>query len=83
MRITTKHAASSYGVPVFLDDDGTLMDYPAGIKLLRKQLGLTAEDLASACGVSVGTIYNWTSGRMPEVAALNVMRDLLDQKPPI
>ena len=27
MKITTKHASSSYGLPVILDDSGRVMDY--------------------------------------------------------
>ncbi len=80
MKITTRHPSSSYGVPVILDDEGRVMDYAEGVMALRKALGLSAADLAAQCGVSVHTVYGWQVGRMPEVAALNVMGDLLRSK---
>lgn len=32
MRITTDHAASSYGIPVVLDDDGNPLDQGPGVR---------------------------------------------------
>lgn len=77
MVITTIHSASSYGQPVILDDDGNLMDYAAGIKLLRSKLELSTANLANACGVSKRTVEGWEQGRLPTAAALNVMADFL------
>lgn len=78
MKITTNHPSSSYGVPVILDDRGCPLDYADGVKAFRKLTGISAEDLAAACGVAVGNVYNWQSGvRPPSAAALNVMADLL------
>jgi len=77
MVITTNHSASSYGQPVILDDDGNLMDYAAGIKLLRSKLELSTSNLANVCGVSKRTVEGWEQGRLPTAAALNVMADLL------
>lgn len=76
MRVTTDHSASSYGVPVILTDGGELMDYASGIKAIRESLGISVEELGNLCGCSKSTVYGWESGRMPEVAALNVMGDL-------
>ena len=80
MTITTQHAASSYGMPVILDERGHLMDYAPGIKAVRKKLGIKTEQLAELCGVSRQTLYGWQSGKMPTAAALNVMHDLLTRK---
>ncbi len=76
MQVTTKHSASRYGVPVILNGDGDVMDYATGIKAIRKYLGLSAKELASLCNVSTSTVYGWQYGRMPEVAALNVITEL-------
>jgi len=77
VKVTTDHASSSYGVPVILDDRGHVMDYAPGIKAVRAKLGLTAAQLGEKCGVSERTVNGWEQGRMPEVAALNVMAKLL------
>ena len=77
MRVTTQHNASSYGLPVILADDGSLMDYAPGIKAIRAQIGLSTDDLAAHCGVSRRTVEGWEQGRMPNAAALNVLGYLL------
>ena len=77
MVITTNHSASSYGQPVILNDDGNVLDYADGIKLLRSILQLSTQALADACGVSRRTVEGWEQGRLPAAAALNVMADLL------
>jgi len=77
MKITIYHAASSYGHPVILDDDGDLMDYAEGIKLLRSKLKLSTANLANACGVSPRTVEGWEQGRSPSAAALNAMANLM------
>jgi DNA-binding transcriptional regulator YiaG len=78
MKITTTHPASSYGVPVFLDDAGEVIASEKGIKLFRKTTGISVETLAKICGVAIGSVYNWQSGQLSvPVAALNVMRDVL------
>jgi len=77
MRVTTKHSASSYGQPVILADDGSLMDYAPGIKSIRDKRGLTTQALADLCGVSRRTVEGWEQGRMPTAAALNVMSSLV------
>jgi DNA-binding transcriptional regulator YiaG len=80
MRITIDHASSSYGVPVILANDGSVMDYAPGIKAARAKLGLTASQLAERLGVSERTVNGWEQGRMPEVAGLNMLGKLLRQK---
>lgn len=77
MRVTTKHSASSYGVPVILDDRGSLMDYGPGVRAIQDKTGLDNQALADACGVSVRTVEGWRQGRIPTAAALNVMADLV------
>lgn len=77
MRVTTNHIASSYGQPVILADDGSLMDYAPGIKAIRDKCVLTTQSLADLCGVSRRTVEGWEQGRMPTAAALNVMSTLI------
>lgn len=77
MRVTTNHGASSYGQPVILADDGSLLDYAPGIKSIRDKCGLTTQALADLCGVSRRTVEGWEQGRMPTAAALNVMSTLV------
>lgn len=77
MRVTTNHPSSSYGVPVILDDRGAVMDYAPGIKAIRAKAGLTTQALADLCGVSRRTVEGWEQGRMPTVAALNVMSSIV------
>lgn len=77
MQVTTTHSASSYGMPVILDDDGNLMDYAPGVKAIRVKLDITTAELAEKCGVSKRTVEGWEQGRMPTAAALNVMGDLI------
>ena len=70
MRITTRHAASSYGVPVILDGRGRLVDYGPGIRLAMAKLGWDRAELAARCNVSVATVNGWLAPgapRMPEV----------------
>jgi DNA-binding transcriptional regulator YiaG len=77
MRVTTNHSASSYGQPVILADDGSLMDYAPGIKAIRSKLGWSTQQLADACGVSRRTVEGWEQDRTPTAAALNVMSSLV------
>lgn len=77
MKITCNHSSSSYGVPVILADDGSVMDYAPGIKAVRAKLSLSTQDLAEKCNVSRRTVEGWEQGRMPDAAALNVMAQLL------
>jgi DNA-binding XRE family transcriptional regulator len=77
MKITCDHSASSYGIPVILDDSGNVMDYAPGIKALRAKLSLSTQQLADACGVSRRTVEGWEQNRPPDAAPLNVMAALL------
>lgn len=78
--ITIDHAASSYGVPVILDDAGNVIDYAVGIKSARAKLDLTAAELAEKLGVSERTVNGWEIGRMPTTAALNMLGKLLKRR---
>lgn len=81
MKITIDHPASSYGQPVILADDGSVMDYAPGIKALRDRLGLSNQQLAEHCGVSGRTVEGWEQGCVPTAAELNVMTALLARLP--
>lgn len=84
MKITTDHAASSYGFPVILDDAGGPLDYAPGVRAVRERLGLSRAELAAACGASPRTVEDWEQGRRVPVPAnvLNVLADLLKQRKP-
>ena len=77
MTITTNHPASSYGMPVIIDDAGVPMDYADGIKAIRRHFALSTTELGALCGVSSRTVEGWEHGRMPSAAALNSMASLL------
>lgn len=81
MRVTIDHPQSCYGQPVILADDGRVMNFAPGIRAVRYKLGLSAEQLATLCGVSRRTVEGWEQGRVPTTAALNVMGKLLEQMP--
>jgi DNA-binding transcriptional regulator YiaG len=81
MEITCEHSASSYGIPVILDDSGHVMDYAPGIKAVRVRLGLTAAQLAERCGVSVRTVNAWEiASRNVPASALNMLATLIKKK---
>lgn len=80
MTITTEHAASSYGIPVILDDDGTPLDTAAGVKAARRRLGLSAGGLAEALGKSRRTVEGWEGGRPVPRSALLLLAALLRER---
>lgn len=47
-RLTTEHAASSYGQPVFVDDDGQAYDWIAIKGISSRQGGATSERKSAA-----------------------------------
>ena len=75
--ITLNHPASSYGIPIILDDAGQPMDYAEGIKTLRSVKSLSTTELGALCNVSRRTVEGWEQGRPVDAAALNVMSRLL------
>lgn len=77
MRITCDHASSSYGLPVMIDDYGEVLDYADGVRVLRRLLDLSTQQLADTCGVSRRTVEGWEQGRYVSAAALNVMGKLV------
>jgi DNA-binding XRE family transcriptional regulator len=79
MKLTTEHSRSSYGMPIFHDDEGNVMEYYDGLKKLRKLKSWSRKDLADICGVSPRTIQNWEQGRnMPSKPALLLLQKYLD-----
>jgi DNA-binding transcriptional regulator YiaG len=81
MKITTDHSASSYGIPVVLDDAGAVMDTAPGLKAVRAALKLSRADLAALTNVSPRTIEFWEHGRgTPQTRVLNVLADLLAKR---
>ena len=77
MRLTTDHPASSYGVPVFVDGDGNVMDYAPALRQLRKEKGWSTTDLGNDVGVSSRTVEGWEQGRMPSVPALKIIQKII------
>jgi DNA-binding transcriptional regulator YiaG len=78
MKITTDHSASSYGVPVILADDGTLMDTGPGIRAIRESLGMSRAQLGKALGVSARTVEAWEQGKdVPAAKRLYMLGSLL------
>lgn len=78
MLITLNHAASSYGIPVILDDSGAVMDYAPGVRAIRERLGVTTAQLGARIGVSARTVAGWEQGRMPTTSALNALAKLVN-----
>ena len=79
MTVTTHHPSSSYGVPVILADDGSVMDYATGIKTLRAKIGLSTQQLAQKIGVSRRTVEGWEQGRPISTPALKLLATLLEK----
>lgn len=78
MRITTDHPASSYGIPVILDDQGEPMNHAAGLKAVRLRLGMSQAQLGAIVGKSWRTIGNYEQGRNAvPTEVLNVVADML------
>lgn len=77
LRLTTDHPASSYGVPVFVDDENNPLDYAPAIKQIRADNGWSTTDLAEMLGKSRRTVEGWEQGRMPDKTALLLLMRLL------
>ena len=77
MKLTTDHAQSSYGIPIFVDSDNRPLDYADGFRQLRQERGWSTERLADLVGVSYRTVEGWEQGRMPSTTALRLLATLL------
>jgi transcriptional regulator with XRE-family HTH domain len=80
MKITLHHPASSYGVPVILDDEGNVLSYPDGFRAIRARLGLSVGDVGALCDCSPRTVQGWELNRPPSAAALNALGLLLERE---
>lgn len=81
MKITTDHAASSYGQPVILDDDGNLLDYGPGVREVRRRLGLSRPALGERLGASGRTVEGWEQGKDAVPARrLWMLKELLESR---
>lgn len=81
LEITTDHPSSNNGQPVFITDPGRLpVDYAYGLTWALKRLGWNRYELADSCGKSKRTVDEWWQGRPPPAAALNVVRDALNER---
>ncbi len=81
MKITTKHKASKFGVPVILNDAGDVMPTHEGYIMVKEKLKLTYHVIAFYCGVSARTAEGWaSSSRTIPAAALVVLAELLEKK---
>jgi DNA-binding transcriptional regulator YiaG len=78
MRLTTEHSMSSYGIPIFVDENNFPIDYADGVRQLRQQFCWSVRDLADHCGASPRTVEGWEQGRLPSKPALLLMQKMLD-----
>lgn len=77
MRLTTDHSMSSYGIPIFVDDNNQPLDYADGFRQVRQLQGWSTADLAEKLGVSARTVEGWEQGRMPSKPALIILSSLI------
>lgn len=80
MTITCNHPASSYGIPVILDDRGEPMDYAPGLTETLRRIGWSREEAARAAGYkSARSIEKFWQGRPPSAQLLNVLALEIDR----
>ena len=79
LQLTTAHPKATPGVPLFVSG-GRAVSYKLGVILAQRLLRLSTAELAARLGVSRRTLEGWKIGRRPGVAALNVLRDLLEEQ---
>jgi hypothetical protein len=77
MQITINHPASSFGVPVILDDCGLPLDYAEGFRRCRYRLNMSTVEIGKHLGASGRTVEGYEQGRTIPVAALNVLGQLM------
>lgn len=81
MRITCNHSSSSYGVPVILADDGSVMDYAPGLTAVLERIGWDRETAAVESGYkSARSIERFWQGIPPSAQLLNRLGVELDRK---
>lgn len=80
MRITCNHPSSSYGVPVILEDDGSVMDYAPGITAVLDRIGWDRQTAAVESGYkSARSIEKFWQGAQPSARFLNRIGVELDR----
>lgn len=77
MQITIDNPASSFGVPVILDDSGLPLDYADGFRRCRYRLNMSTVEIGKHLGASGRTVEGYEQGRTIPVAALNVLGQLM------
>ena len=82
MRTTCNHPQSSYGIPVILADDGSVMDYGPGLTAGLQKLGWSRADFARHCGYSTRSVEKFWQGVVPPAATLNMLGVALDLRAP-
>lgn len=78
MKITTLHD-DSHGFPVIIADDGSVMDYAAGIRAIRENMDLSPSEFGSRIGASRRTVEGWEQGRAPSTMALMAIKHMIEQ----
>ena len=81
MRTTCNHPQSSYGIPVILADDGSVMDYGPGLTAALAKIGWSRADFAAHCGYSTArSVEKFWQGVVPPAATLNMLGVELDRR---
>jgi len=62
MQITINHPASSFGVPVILDDSGLPLDYADGFRRCRYRLNMSTVEIGKHLGASGRTVEGYEQG---------------------
>jgi len=76
IHLTTDHAASSYGRPVFVDEEDGLLEDAEGVRRLRREIGWSRAQMGEEMGVSSRTVEGWEQGRPISGPAIRLLRQL-------
>jgi DNA-binding XRE family transcriptional regulator len=78
LRLAPDHPQSSYGIPVFVDRGNNPLDYADGVRMLRRMMGWSVEELGERCGVSPRTVQGWEQGRNISGESLHAIKAILN-----